>query len=103
MATKTILVSGATGATGGYTVSLLLERGHHVRALVHREDARSAALRERDVDVRVGDLLDLASVTDARPAQIVSPRPIKRLTASAPSPRTKSKLRAPQRPVTWAP
>ena len=32
------LVTGATGDTGGYTVEQLLERGHAVRALAHRED-----------------------------------------------------------------
>ena len=35
------LVTGATGATGGYVVERLLERGHAVRALAHREDDRS--------------------------------------------------------------
>jgi hypothetical protein len=33
MAQKKRLVTGATGATGGYTVERLLERGHAVRAL----------------------------------------------------------------------
>jgi len=37
MAQKKFLVTGATGATGGYTVERLLERGHAVRALAHRE------------------------------------------------------------------
>jgi NADPH:quinone reductase-like Zn-dependent oxidoreductase len=41
MAQKKFLVTGATGATGGYAVELLLERGNAVRALAHREDDRS--------------------------------------------------------------
>ena len=40
MAQKKLLVTGATGATGGYTVERLLERGHAVWALAHREDDR---------------------------------------------------------------
>jgi hypothetical protein len=42
MAQKVFLVTGATGATGGYAVERLLERGHAVRALARREDNRSA-------------------------------------------------------------
>jgi len=38
------VVTGATGATGGYAVERLLERGHAVRALAHREDDRSKRL-----------------------------------------------------------
>ena len=38
MAQKKFLVTGATGDTGGYTVEQLLERGHAVRALAHREE-----------------------------------------------------------------
>ena len=41
MAQKIFLVTRATGATGGYAVERLLERGHAVRALAHREDAAS--------------------------------------------------------------
>jgi NAD(P)H dehydrogenase (quinone) len=38
MSTETVLVIGATGRTGHYTVQHLLERGHAVRAMVHKED-----------------------------------------------------------------
>jgi NAD(P)H dehydrogenase (quinone) len=38
MAQKKFLVTGATGATGGYAVERLLERGRAVRALANRED-----------------------------------------------------------------
>ena len=44
MAQQKFLVTGATGDTGGYTVERLLERGHAVRALAHREDDRSKRL-----------------------------------------------------------
>lgn len=40
-----IVVTGATGKTGRLVVSELLKAGYPVRALVHREDARSARLR----------------------------------------------------------
>jgi uncharacterized protein YbjT (DUF2867 family) len=45
MSAGTFLVTGATGETGRYTVQRLLEKGHAVRALVHKEDERSEALR----------------------------------------------------------
>ena len=56
-----ILVTGAAGRLGavGRTVtSLLLERGLSVRALVHREDDRAAALRAAGAEVVIGDLLE---------------------------------------------
>ena len=58
MTKQTILVTGATGATGRSTVQQLLERGHSVRALVHKEDDRAAALRRAGAEVIVGDLLE---------------------------------------------
>jgi NAD(P)H dehydrogenase (quinone) len=45
MSTQTSLVIGATGKTGQHTVQHLLEKGHAVRAMVHKEDERSEALR----------------------------------------------------------
>ena len=60
-----ILVTGAAGQLGavGRTVTgLLLERGVPVRAMVRREDERSAALRAGGAEVVVGDLLELADV-----------------------------------------
>ncbi|MCH8961460.1 MAG: NmrA family NAD(P)-binding protein, partial [Bacteroidetes bacterium] len=39
-----ILVTGAAGKTGAAGVEQLLERGFPVRALVHRQDNRSARL-----------------------------------------------------------
>ncbi|MBV9227859.1 MAG: NmrA family NAD(P)-binding protein [Chloroflexi bacterium] len=62
MHSKRFLITGATGATGGKTVELLLERGYQVRAFVHKRDERSTQLEKRDVEVIVGDLLDFTTV-----------------------------------------
>jgi NAD(P)H dehydrogenase (quinone) len=60
-----LLVTGAAGRTGGYAARLLLERGHRVRALVHRFDDRAAILRDRGAEVVVGDLHDINAVSEA--------------------------------------
>jgi NAD(P)H dehydrogenase (quinone) len=58
MSAEKFLVTGATGRTGRDTVQRLVEKGHAVRALVHREDERSEALRGTGAEVVVGDLLE---------------------------------------------
>src|ERR1700722_18371308 len=58
MSTQTFLVIGATGKTGQYTVQHLLERGHAVRAMVHKEDERSEPLRGTGAEVVMGELLE---------------------------------------------
>ena len=58
MSAEKFLVTGATGRTGRDTVQRLAEKGHAVRALVHREDERSEALRGTGAEVVVGDLLE---------------------------------------------
>ena len=45
MAQKKFAVTGVTGHTGSCTVERLLERGHAVRALAHREDNRPGILQ----------------------------------------------------------
>lgn len=60
-----ILVTGATGATGGSAIDELLARGVPVRALVHTTDARSEALRARGAEVVEGDLSDFDAVNRA--------------------------------------
>ena len=59
------LVTGATGDTGGYTVEQLLERGHAVRALAHREDDRSKRLEKMGAEVVIGDFLKFNDVRAA--------------------------------------
>src|ERR1700738_3066968 len=54
-----ILVTGAAGTIGHAVCELLIGRGRKVRALVRKEDARSAELAERGIEGVVGDLLDL--------------------------------------------
>jgi len=62
---KKVLVTGATGSTGRETARLLVEKGHSVRAFVHREDERSEALAKQGIEVAVGDLLDMDAVSKA--------------------------------------
>jgi len=65
MTQKHVLVTGATGKTGAYTVPLLIQRGCKVRAFVHTKDERSARLRAMGAEIVVGDLLDLQVVSEA--------------------------------------
>jgi uncharacterized protein YbjT (DUF2867 family) len=55
---KPILVTGATGKTGGAVARQLLQRGIPVRAVVRSRDRRSARLAEAGADVVVADLFD---------------------------------------------
>lgn len=61
-ASKTVLISGATGMTGNAAVRHALARGLTVRAMVHKIDDRSRALAELGAEVVVGDLLDINTV-----------------------------------------
>jgi NAD(P)H dehydrogenase (quinone) len=60
-----IIVTGATGKTGHIVVSELLKAGYPVRALVHREDARSALLEAQGAEIAVAELSDFDRVADA--------------------------------------
>lgn len=62
-ATK-FLITGATGATGSAAAGQLLDKGRQVRALVHREDERSEALRRKGAEVVIGDLLDFDAMRE---------------------------------------
>lgn len=77
MANTKILVVGATGAIGGNIVRALAGGEHEVRAMVLKEDERSAQLRSLGVEVVFGDLLDVDSVRsalqDVRSAYFVYP------------------------------
>jgi uncharacterized protein YbjT (DUF2867 family) len=60
-----ILVTGAAGDLGGIgrnLTTMLLAKGHKVRALVRREDERAEALRQLGAEVVQGDLTDLDSM-----------------------------------------
>src|SRR5260370_17419477 len=65
MSYGTVLVTGATGDTGGATVEQLLARGRHVRALAHRKDARSERRQELGAEIVFGDFLDLDAIRAA--------------------------------------
>jgi NAD(P)H dehydrogenase (quinone) len=60
-----ILVTGATGKTGSLVVAELLKAGYPVRAMVHREDARSGRLKAQGVEIAVADMSDVERVADA--------------------------------------
>ena len=60
-----IIVTGATGKTGSVVVSELLKAGYRVRAMVHREDARSARLQAYGAEIAVADMNDVERVADA--------------------------------------
>jgi dihydroflavonol-4-reductase len=58
---KPTLVTGATGFVGWHVAQLLIEAGHHVRALVRS----TSRLRELDVETVTGDLRDPDSLARA--------------------------------------
>ena len=65
MSKPRILVTGATGKTGSVVVSELLKAGYPVRALVRREDERSARLAAQGAEVAVAEISDIERVADA--------------------------------------
>jgi uncharacterized protein YbjT (DUF2867 family) len=65
MENRKILVTGATGATGGSAITKLLELKIPVRALVHKTDARSEQLRASGAEIVQGDLADFEAVNEA--------------------------------------
>jgi len=62
---KKVLITGATGATGGSAIVELLARGIPVRALVRKIDQRSDRLSAQGVEIARGDLSDFESVSQA--------------------------------------
>lgn len=61
---REILVTGATGFTGGALALELVRRGHRVRALV-REDSDTGRLRDAGVELYPGDIRDPEAVARA--------------------------------------
>jgi dihydroflavonol-4-reductase len=61
-----VLVTGATGFTGGQLARALVRSGHHVAALVRPASMHAASrLQAAGIEVRTGDLQDPASVARA--------------------------------------
>jgi NAD(P)H dehydrogenase (quinone) len=60
-----IIVTGATGKTGSVVVTELLKAGYPVRAMVHREDGRSARLKAHGAEIAVADISDVERIADA--------------------------------------
>jgi NAD(P)H dehydrogenase (quinone) len=65
MSEADVLVSGATGRTGVAAIDELLKMGKRVRAYVRSDDERAAALRQRGVDIAVGDFTDIDDIRAA--------------------------------------
>lgn len=65
MTDSLILVTGATGKTGGAVVAQLLELGHPVRATVRTRDERADRLESLGADIVVADFHDLHSMRSA--------------------------------------
>ena len=60
-----VLVTGATGNTGGSAVRSLLKMNVPVRAMVHHINERSEALVKMGAEVIKGDLSNLGEVSEA--------------------------------------
>jgi NAD(P)H dehydrogenase (quinone) len=64
MANTRVLVTCAGGKVGNAVALQLLEKGVTTRALVHREDKRSARLRELGAEVVVANMMDYQQVQE---------------------------------------
>ena len=62
---RKVLITGAAGSTGGAAVRESVKRGMDVRAMVQKNDERSAALTALGVDVVLGDFHQIDSVRQA--------------------------------------
>ena len=60
-----ILVTGATGKTGSVVASELLKAGYPVRAMVRRENGRSAWLKAQGAELAVAEMTDVERIADA--------------------------------------
>src|SRR5579884_1791632 len=60
-----ILVTGATGKTGSVVVAELLKAGYAVRAMVRRQDDRSARLKALGAEIAVAEMTDVERIADA--------------------------------------
>lgn len=62
---RKVLITGATGDTGRAAVRSSIDLGLEVRAMVHKQDARSEALEKLGAEVVVGDLQEIDTVRTA--------------------------------------
>ncbi|MBN9672184.1 NmrA family NAD(P)-binding protein [Roseibium aggregatum] len=62
---KRILITGATGVTGGYALRQLAADGFHIRALVRTRDSRAKALEQLGAEICTGDISDFSDVRKA--------------------------------------
>lgn len=65
LASKNVLITGATGFIGGHLVRANLKKKKHVRAFVLPGDPGEAALKKLGVDIAYGDISDYESVKKA--------------------------------------
>ncbi|WP_413741601.1 NmrA family NAD(P)-binding protein [Sodalis sp. RH15] len=65
MTKANILVSGATGRTGGAAIEQLLNMGKRVRAYVRSDSEKAAALRKRGVEIALGDFTNIDAIRAA--------------------------------------
>jgi uncharacterized protein YbjT (DUF2867 family) len=61
----TILIAGATGATGSAATKFLLKKGFPVCALVHTDGEQAQRLKAQGAEMVVGDYLDFRSMRRA--------------------------------------
>jgi NAD(P)H dehydrogenase (quinone) len=65
MVKRRIAVTGATGKTGSIVTTELLKAGYPVRAIVRREDERSARLKAQGAEIAVADMSDVERIAEA--------------------------------------
>lgn len=68
MPSEAIIVTGAAGGVGSTAhaaITILLEQGHRVRAMVRKLDARADKLHDMGAEVVVADMLDIIAVRAA--------------------------------------
>src|SRR2546425_12570894 len=62
MSKAEILVSGATGRTGGVAIDILLKMDKRVRAYVRKDGEEAASLRKKGVEIAIGDFTDIDAI-----------------------------------------